>query len=72
MKLHTINLYLIRHRNTLRAASFGFFGGVIAALAIFGAYALLTGYLDTEGRVKKAEQTAQDALDFVNGRKVEI
>lgn len=54
-------------------------GVIIIVLSIFGAYALLTGYLDTEGKVaaaqadtQKAQVDTQMALDFINGKLIEV
>ena len=72
MTLHNINRWRIKHRYQLRIFCFMFAGVIIIVLSIFGAYVLLTGYLDNEGKVAAAQADTQRALDFVNGRAVEI
>lgn len=72
MKLHELNKQRIRYRNYINLYLAVVSGMCIISLAIFGAYALATSYITTEGRVAEAQADTQKVLDYLNGEKVEI
>lgn len=72
MRLHTINLYRLRHSALILRAARNLAAAIILALAGYGAWWSMTNYIEADERVEKAKRNEQEAMALLSGKVQEV